>query len=193
VVKHRSQLSFFLEPMIEALPEARNIYLYRDADGWTQSINSFGQRMGFHSEQHRREDLQFMWNIMSGNTSESELAKILGTTVFPTAFEDLLAAIWIVSMRQIMAADTDGNAATAFSYRQLNLEREASVTRLLAACDLDAGHLGAAMAAYDENSQKGTVGTRDVPIVPLSDAQRARIAELTARHPESGSGDVPAV
>jgi hypothetical protein len=44
------------------------------------------------------------------------------------------------------------------------------------------------MAAYGEDSQKGTAATRDMAIVPLSNAQRARIGELTAGHPVAGFG-----
>lgn len=187
VVKHRSQLLFFLDPMFEALPEAKNIFLYRDADGWTRSVNQFSQRLRMDAATRTDEDLRRIWNILSCNASETELTRILNVDDFPAGFEDVLAACWIINMERILAA-TNGNADTAFSYTQLNLEREPSVARLLAACDLGAGHLANAMTAYAEDSQKGTSATRDVPIVPLSDAQRARIGELIGKHPAAMFG-----
>lgn len=183
IVKHRSQLLFFLKPMLQSLPQAKNLFLYRDADGWTQSIYAFAQKQGFEFDQIKKEQLRFLWNILSCDAPESEMLNILGTTKFPTDIEDILAATWIINMNQILQACDGTLSADAFSYSQLNLEREASVARLLSVSDLDPKYLKTAMAAYDEDSQKGTTAARGTPTVPLSGAKRARIVDLLRDHP----------
>jgi len=181
VIKHRSQLLFFLSEMDQAARDAANVFLYREPIAWTDSFYRFAQKQGVPATASKEDDRRFLWNILSNSAPDSRLAEILGYAGFPERIEDMLAAAWIINMNCLDVAENLDMASEMFSYDQLNNEREASVARLLKACGLDAKHVDRAMVAYHEDSQKGTASSRSTSTVGLTDAQCLRVGELVRK------------
>lgn len=181
VIKHRSQLLFFLNEMDQAGGEAVNVFLYREPIAWTDSFYRFAQKQGISASASTEEDRRFLWNILSNSASDDQLAEILSYSGFPERIEDILGAAWIINMNCLDVAEKLDMGFEIFSYDQLNNEREASVARLLKACGLDAKHVDRAMAAYHEDSQKGTAAPRSTSTVGLTDAQSLRVGGFVCK------------
>ncbi|MGJ8584683.1 MAG: hypothetical protein ACSHXD_11355 [Marinosulfonomonas sp.] len=180
VVKPRSAQVFEYENMFQALPDAKNMFLLRDAIGWTASAYQFAQKQGFPIEDTPQDVLEMLWNAISNGTSQQRLFALLNTDTFPTQLEDILAACWLVTTEKCKEAAQAAGHENIFTYDGLNNDRENTVRRILALCGFGPEHVAAAMTAYDTHSQAGTASTSTTPAQPLDTHQKARIRDLTA-------------
>lgn len=180
VVKPRSMQVFEYENMFSATPDAKNMFLIRDAASWTASCYQFAQKQGLPAKDLPQDMLEMLWNMMSNNTPRENLFKLLQTDTFPSQLEDVLAACWIVTIEKCTQAAALAGRDNIFTYDSVNNDRETTVRRILALCGFGPEHLSKAMTAYDTHSQAGTASTSNRPAESLTLRQTARINELTA-------------
>ena len=183
VLKFRSYSSFDMEPFFLAFPKAHNLFLWREPIGWSNSFYLLAQLLGDDEARNTREFLDLRWKWQTAEADRALYARFDDLDLAQSRDEPLFAALWAASLETYLEAKAHGDRIEAFSYQQLNEEREATVTRLLQACGLPAEHLGSAMRAYERHSQEDSIvsGMRDAR--PLSAEQRAEIAQMLAGHP----------
>lgn|GEM_PF-1168675 len=183
VAKFRSYSTFDMEPYFLAFPNARNIFLWREPKSWANSFYMLAQMLGSEQDRNTRAFLDFRWKVQTAEAPPALYARFDDLTLERSRDVPILVALWVASMETYLAARDNGAPLEAFSYHQLNDNREATVTRLLAACGLSPTHLPAALKAYERDSQEDSIISGMRNSMPLSDAQRAEISGLLAGHP----------
>lgn len=181
VLKHFSQASKIYETWRAATPGATNLYLYRDALGWCNSLYGFLQRFGVPISAPL-EMRHFIWYMISAATPETVLNGILDLNSPDLHIEDILAVGWALHAKDFIAAQSAGLAAHAFRYNEMQADRTSVVGDILAACGFSDRSLSVALNAFDHDSHEGEVTSHDKPVLKLSTQAKQRILNLLA-HP----------
>lgn len=155
-IKLHSQALYQADLFHAAFPQARFIFMYRDARGWANSFSMFLQNLG-HPLLLDPEKVRAIWRIMTADAPVEDLAATLDPDAAQTAHPPLLAAGWAHNQRQYRQLVTGGVPFFPLSYTALNSDREASIRALLSHCGLADSTLAQALATFDRDSQEGTV------------------------------------
>jgi hypothetical protein len=164
-----------------AFPEARSIFMYRNAVSWAQSVYRFLQRLGF-SNQFCREDAVKLWQGLTGEaTAYVEPYMDVEKEIF--YFTDLLAPAWTSYLDRYMTNYERGVPFHTIRYEELNDQREASLKAVFEYCGLPTSYLQLAMQAFETDSQAGTAISRDVYSADLAPERIEQFLKLLSRHP----------
>lgn len=180
-VKLRSQSLFCAAAFEEACPEAHNIFMYRDAIGWANSIYAFIGKFGFSAPYHSmiREEL---WTTMFREPTD-ELLKdpaMVGDEIDPAR---LFAYGWLRQLDMFTEMQVAGMKFHPIRYNEFNVDRLAGARDLMKACGLSGDAAEAALAAFESDSQAGTfMGQGDAPL-RLNDEQKDTARDVLSQHP----------
>lgn len=188
-IKFQSQALYQAKLFHQAFPEAKYLFLYRDATSWANSFSHFIQMVGFPAPMSA-ESLAFGWMKLSASAPLEILGQSIDLTATSFSHAGLLTAAWIYYIQHYQQLLANGLPFFALRYNELNRDREASTARLLAHCGLPAVDLAAALTAFDRDSQEGTSISRDHRMVDLTPAERALVAEIIASRPDSLAPDM---
>ncbi len=180
-VKLRSQSLFCAAAFEEAYPEARNIFMYRDAIGWANSIYAFIGKFGFSAPYHAaiRDEI---WTTMFREPT-CELMKnpdMAGDEIDPAR---LFAYGWLRQLGMYAEMQAAGMKFHPIRYNEFNVDRLEGARDLMRACGLSGDAAEAALAAFESDSQAGTfMGKGDAPL-RLSDVQKDAARNVLSKHP----------
>jgi hypothetical protein len=183
VVKFRSFSIFDMAPWITAFPEARHLFLWRDAAGWANSMHMLESAVFPGADLSERAFLDMRWDLLTAGSPRAAYARYDDIDRPNGGRAEGLAALWALSMEQFLAARADGLPLLPLSYAALNGERSVSVARLLEACGLPAGAAPRVMRAYERHSQDDSLLADVRHMEPLPPAQRARVLAVLEGHP----------
>jgi hypothetical protein len=183
VIKFRSFSIFDLKPWLTAFPGARHLFLWRDAAGWANSISLLEQAVFPGRDLTTREFLDLRWEMLTAGASRDLYARYDDLSLSHGNSEAGLAAIWALSMEQLMGEIAARRPLVPMSYASLNGAREASVALLLDACGLPAAMAERALRAYDRHSQDDSLLADARHMPPMTGDQRRRVLEALAGHP----------
>lgn len=186
-VKLRSQSVFCAMAFKEAYPDAHNIFMYRDAIGWANSLYAFVGKFGFSGPYHSmvRDEL---WTHMF-RQSTAELMKnpdMIGDEIDPGR---LFAYGWLRQLECFATAQDAGMDFYPIRYNEFNGDRLDGTRTLMRACGLSDGAAQSALSAFESDSQAGTfMGQGDAPL-RLSDAQKDGARDVLSKHPMFSDAD----
>jgi Sulfotransferase family len=170
-IKLHSQCLFQAEAYHRAFPQAKLLFLYRDALSWGQSFSRFMQKLGTPLALDPTA-LRRFWSILSANTPAEELAHWLDISAAVTPHAPLVAAGWAHALAELRRLQAHGLPFHCLRYDDLESQRRASITALLDHCGLAITAMDAALAAFDRDSQEGTDIARGGTTQGFSDADR---------------------
>ena len=131
-LKFRSQLVLSAPLLNEALPDATNIFLYRDALGWAQSRQRLSRnilrQLGECPSGPAR-----AWRLLSGAVDLAQLGEKFGFDPATASDAQALAASWTAYLQQLDALRRRGMKIFAMRYDDLVHDRRA-LARLFAFC-----------------------------------------------------------
>jgi hypothetical protein len=184
VLKYRSEALFNAADFLAATPESVALFLYRDLLGWVDSTYRFAQKHGLDVTSGATvAPGAVVWPIVAADAPVGMVADICDVASPTTPFEVVLVALWTLRVEAFSEAVGTGASFPAFSYDELNHDRERTVSGLLRVLGQDTpDNRIRAMRAYDDDSQQGTAGARDQPARRLDDDQRARVRALSLDH-----------
>jgi hypothetical protein len=155
-VKFRSQALFIADRFWSELPDARYVFMYREALGWAQSFLQFLSDVGMTIPfDGRTRDL--VWSIISADTPLAVLGRYVDLGQLPLHPDRLLAAAWARHLQKYEEERAAGVPFLAIRYDELVEDRLAGVTRLFRHCGLPLDGIANALGAFDEDSQKDTI------------------------------------
>ncbi|WP_431297524.1 hypothetical protein [Tabrizicola sp. BL-A-41-H6] len=188
VLKHFSQALMIAEDCQRATPDARFLFLYRDAESWCNSVYGFVQRMGGQM-QVPKDEREFVWWIMSGNMTLGAAAGLVDMTGDVLMFDELSAAVWILQRDRFHQVVAAGVPMRATPYEALVADRERTLAGIFAECGLPDADMEGALTAFDSDSHAGTATARSVPVERLDEAALARVRGMLAglRPPLTGA------
>lgn len=154
-IKFHSQVLYQADLFHRAFPQAKFLFLYRDAQSWASSMSRFLQNLG-EPLLLTPEQLARTWWIGSAGAPLDELAPGLDITAPLTAHAPLLACVWAHLITCYRLHLAKGLKFHALRYDDLTRDREGSIRALLSHCDLPASTMAEALATFDRDSQAGT-------------------------------------
>ena len=186
VIKPRSEPVLIANACQRAFPASRNIFMYRDYLGYTNSCFKFIQRvMGpedFFAEGFFAGDAWLaLWDFVMVGLPVSYLEEWIAPDHGPIDWAEFLTLVWSLRIEGYLRALRQGMTFTAIHYQDLNIDRVKETTRLLETCGVSVQHLDQAITAFAEDSQKGSVGANVTPARPLNANETARAVALLAR------------
>lgn len=186
-IKPRSHGIALSDWLDEAFPNVRNLFMYRNALTWAQSVSRFLQRLGFQSHAPRDEAL-FLWRGLTLNDA-SYLEPYVDMGAERIIFSDVLAPLWISYLELYMAKHEQGVPFLTVRYEDLNERREQTLKAVLTYCGLPTSNLEQAMQTFEADSQAGSAVARDVQANDLTPERIEAFLALLARHPRFNDPD----
>jgi hypothetical protein len=180
VLKHFSQVNTILPIMQQAAPQARNVFLYRDGNSWTNSFYGYAQRRAGVKLEIPKDNRDFSWYVISGNAPSSELEDLVDLHADTVTFDSLVAVAWALHVRDYLEARNAKMKFFAVRYNELEQNRVTVIKQILQACDLNADFAEATLSAFDTDSHQGTKTTRDIAVEKLDSESYRRIANILA-------------
>jgi hypothetical protein len=177
--------SIQLAGLIQAtFPQARNLFLYRDAVGWVGSMYRILMRLQVPERQSISE-MRDGFDRMYGLDAD-RLLPHLGEVGVGISIVEALTLQWLGVVEPYVAATAGGLPVTALRYEDLTRRPLAVLETVFERCDLPGADARGALAAYEKDSQAGTPGARanaGEERWRLSAEQVERIGAILARHP----------
>lgn len=182
VIKPRSESMIQAPEFALALPHSRNVFMYRDAEGFTNSLYQFVQKLiGPEMFFGSADAWQIGWPFSSVNAPLDLLDDYFPDDRASVGFAETMLLAWVLRMDAYRAALDHGIKMQPLHYHDLNTRRREETARLLGAFGIPLDHIDLAMRGFEKDSQSGTGGDRALPARPLDDGQRRRIYHLLAR------------
>lgn len=180
VVKLRSQALFGAGEFAAAFPQARAIFMHRDAVGWANSRHLTGQRLGgnFIATIESRKEF---WRRMTAGASLDGLKPYCDVESEAAGAEEFNAALWARHMAEYESLRAGGMEFLAVDYETLVEDREATARAMLRHSGLPEGAAARALRAFEADSQQGTALARAHAATPMDARQLARFAAALAR------------
>lgn len=182
VIKPRSESVIQAPDFALALPGSRNVFMYRDAEGYTNSLYQFAQKMVGPATFFGSTDAwQISWPLTAVNAPLDLLDDYFPDDRAGVGSAEIILLAWVLRIDAYLAALDHGLRMQPLHYHDLDSRRREETARLLSTFGISADHIDLAMRGFEKDSQSGTVGDRALPARPLDDGQRRRIYELLAR------------
>ena len=181
-LKLRSQSLFHMQHFIDGRPDARAIFMYRDAIGWAQSVFQFLGEFDWEFSVPAENRLR-RWDFFSGGGPLTELARYTDLTTPETSLAAMIAAGWMHHLDTYLTRLHGGAQFLALRYNDLNANREAEIARMFRHAGVGNAGLENLSSILDEDSQKGTSIGRREGKRRLDEAQLAEIRAVLARQP----------
>ncbi len=188
-IKFHSQVLYQAALYHRAFPQARLIFMYRDAKGWANSFSGFLQNMGFAARMDPQA-LRHHWLMLSADAPLADLATSVDVDAALTPHAQLLAAGWAQAMAQFRALATAGLPFFTLHYDDLRRDRATFIRALLAYCHLSDQNLAQALATFDRDSQEGTGIGRGGKVVAMDEADYASVINTLSRVPDPVAWDI---
>jgi Sulfotransferase domain len=188
-VKLRSQAIFTAGLFWRALPQARHIFMYRDAISWGNSFLQFLIDVGVPMPPDAG-GRAFHWMMTSADRPLSDLARFIDLDERPIGVEATLAPSWVVHLEEYRWLLAAGMPFLALRYNEFVKDREASLARVFDYCGLSLEGVDAALDAFAEDSQKGTSIERKADKTQLTPAQEASYRKILAIAPTLADADI---
>lgn len=180
VIKLRSEPIMIAELVVQALPEARYLFLYRDAEGYVNSLGKFVQRI--MGEQYIvPESWRVVWHIISINGPLSLLDHYFDKPASQLLPAEIHTMTWLIRMDGYLAALGHGVSFQALHYRDLNSDRRLSTARLLEGCGISTEYLDLALNGFDKDAHAGSTSDNTHQAKSLTDDDRMVIRAMLKR------------
>jgi hypothetical protein len=165
-------------------PQAKNLFLYRDAVSWVGSMYRIFMRLQVPERQPLSE-LRNKFDRMYGLDAD-RLLPHLGEIGDEVSTVEFLTLQWLGVVEPYIEATERGLPVTALRYADLTQRPQAVLGKVFEYCGLPDADAQGALAAYERDSQAGTPGERarvGEERWQLGAEQVERIGAILARHP----------
>jgi len=190
-LKLRNEALQVMDLFQATFPQARNLFLYRDAVGFVTSFYRIFKRVQIPEYTPMGEFLALYSQLF--NQDFTPLAACLDADADRVSIPQQLTLWWLAVMEWYLAQHARGIPVLAVRYADLNTYREKVLTEIFEYCGLPASKVQGSLGAFARDSQAGTALARDNAAkgntLLLSSAQRNEVIRILQRHPivkESG-------
>jgi hypothetical protein len=185
-LKFRSEGLQIMDLCHAALPQAKNLFLYRDAIGFTASFYRIFTKNDEFPESMTRSDWVAAFTDMM-NYDFAPAAATLAPGLELLSMPQHLCMWWAVIMDWYLAQYAGGIPVLAVHYADLNAHKEQVVRAIFEYCGLPTAQLAQSLRAFERDSQAGTLLAREKPTEgnkpKFTAEQTAEITRILARHP----------
>jgi hypothetical protein len=193
-LKLRSEGTQAMDLFQATFPQAKNLFLYRDAVGWVTSFYRIFNRGGAPESMPLDEALKGFEALYTYDATHMAALLEQGTTTI--SLVQYLTLWWLATMEWYLAKHAQGYPTLAARYADLSTHREATLSALFAYCGLPTSKVNETLGVFARDSQAGTFLAREKPDqgnpLRLSEAQREEMSQILRRHPTIRESDFTA-
>jgi hypothetical protein len=189
-LKFRSQALRVADLFHRVYPQAKCIFLYRDALSWGNSFYKFVQRLDATALFDDDETVKYLWAGFALQADVSRLEAFIGRPVERVGLEEFFPGMYAIHIEKYMETFRQGVPYYAIRYNELDRDREAVTAKLLEHCGLPQESLPQVMRAFEHDAQEGTQIARDRSAQSFTAEQSARFLEVLGRHPQYNHPDI---
>ena len=154
-LKLRSQSIYRADAFHRATPNARYIFMYRDAIAWTASFHQFLQGIGT-PEVFDHDTRDSVWRMLSGAGPIDFLGRYIDLNDETVHMDRVFPAGWVLHLKTYLKHLAAGIPFLALRYNELSSAPETTTRRLFAHCGLAEYGVARALEAFEKDSQEGT-------------------------------------
>lgn len=166
-------------------PQARNLYLYRDALGFVASFYRIFRQLGMPSVMLVSEYLELFGQIFHQDLTDLTAYLDPGTTAL--SIPQQLTLWWLAGLEWYLAQQARGLPVLAIRYADLTARREPVVRAILEYCGLPTTQIPELLEVFARDAQAGTALARENPHegnqLRLSEAEVDEMRRIVQRHP----------
>ena len=183
-LKLRSEGTQLMDLFQATFPQARNLFLYRDAIGWVTSFYRLLKQV-FPEVLPWSEYLTLSRQIF--NDDFTRLAAYLDEGTTELSVPQFLALWWLAGMEWYLAQHRHGIPALAVRYEDLNSHRARVVSEIFTYCGLPTERVHETLSVFGRDAQAGTQLAREKPDAGntrrLSAEHQRDVLRILQRHP----------
>lgn len=182
VIKLRNQSSAIMKGYIDALPEARHIFIYRNLIDWLASFQRLRVRRGDTPTRYSRAQI-IAQQAAYYQCPAAEFERLAHPSLSSYLGLEGRALGWLYMLERYLEAQERGAALAAIRYEDLQRERDAVLLSVLRLLGLPEAALSQAAGAFATDAQAGTIFARDEGrgnTVALPAEMRATVRRLLA-------------
>ena len=180
VIKPRSEPIAIAEWIVQALPDAHHAFLYRDAEGFVNSVHRFLQRAV--GENYSEEEYwHSFWHFSLINGPLSLMDDYIGKSAAEVQSHEVHTLMWLLRIEGYLATLSQGIPMTPLHYRDLNEDRTEGTKALLKACGISQAHLELALRGFDKDAHEGSESANATPAKPLTALEIAEVQAMLTR------------
>jgi hypothetical protein len=172
VLKQRSFVSFILRDMYRVFPDAKFLFLYRDAASWLVS----NLRLILHSPIPERFVKPLIMGMFSDYLPKRD---VRGLSLVET-----VVTLWLSFMEEAKALQAEGIPILPIHYSDFAANPTETLYKIFDYCALERDAVSQAAEAANEPSQAGT-WLDDLPDIELNAKEIAQIEAMTAAYPKA--------
>lgn len=167
--KFRSYVLSISDLLYQAVPEAKLLFLYRNALTWARSFSrAFGASDAALEDRMERSGSRYLIPSVDAH---------LRTHSRPISWIEYLAHMWVSTMQDSRLLEQRGTALACARFEDLQVAPQPIIQALLAHCGLPMPDHARLAQVLAEDSQAGTAGAQDRE-VPVRRLTAANLAEL---------------
>ncbi|MEO1289584.1 MAG: sulfotransferase [Chloroflexota bacterium] len=174
VIKHRSFVSYMIESLLEAHPNAKILYMYRNTYDWIISNMRLILRTPWHAGVvHELIRIIFKHFLPALDPSEFR-----GTHMVESG-----ALLWLRFNEHYTSLVEQGYPVLGIRYEDLVDAPESVMSQVFDFCELPTSQVATALGAFERNSQSGTIFSHQyLADVELNERQKSLIQGMLNRH-----------
>lgn len=178
VLKLRNQCVDIMDIFIDAFPDAKHVFMYRNAIDWIASLYRLFVRSG-NTDRRMTLDEAIEWQASYLNRSSDDVAGYFDHTIQSYSPITSLTISWIMMMTCHTEIVAQGYDLPAIRYEDLIMHRDEMLSAIFAMLELPDSAISQAQTAFNRDSQAGTRLARE-------DAQKGNVIQL----PEEGLNQI---
>ncbi len=175
-VKFRNQGTLVMDIFQAAFPHGKNLFLYRDVEGFVSSFQRILREVGLPEHKAFVEWKAEFQAYLAGDLSH--FSRYVGGERVDLSIAQQLTFWWLAVIEWYIAQYENDVPAMAISYADLVGTPEKTLSAIFRYCDLPTNHVAQGLEAYERDSQAGTRMARENPLEV--NAQRLTPDELQA-------------
>jgi hypothetical protein len=184
-LKFRMETLRVMDLFQDAFPQAKNLYLYRDCEGFVRSFyrmfknvpGMVSMRLSDFLDEFRQ---KFAYNF-------SPKVVYLDPDTDEISLVQWLTLLWVTVTEWYLEQTGRGIPSLAVRYADLTANREQVLAAIFEYCDLPVDEVSKTLSAFERDSQAGTWLGRKNPkegnTLQLTDEQQQAMNRILARHP----------
>jgi hypothetical protein len=184
-LKFRSETLQVMDLYHATFPQARNLFLYRDALGFAASFYRIFKRANFPDSQTLSDFVAGFSEQFNQDLSGADRYLDADTEQISTA--QMLGLWWLIIMEAYLRQAARGIPILPVRYADLNAHREQVLAAIFTYCGLPTEQVAQTLSVFEHDSQAGSFLARENPsegnALRLTDEQIAEITTILARHP----------
>jgi hypothetical protein len=189
-LKLRSEALQVMDLFQATFPQAKNLFLYRDAIGWVTSFYRLFKRYQMPDSTPFAESMPLGECVEFFNQyfkyDFTHLATYLDADTTKISLLQELTIWWLAIMEWYLAQYERGIPILALRYADLNAHREQVVSEVFRYCGLPTAKAASTLDVFTRDSQAGTVLARDNPQegnqLRLNEEERNQVTSILQRH-----------